>query len=126
MKVIETYKSAIENSDESLLKEVFAPYVRVDVPAGATLSSAETASHVMSQVEKTAPGIRSILTADAGDNWYLLAFEGQFEGLRLQAVDQIHVNKRGKIDQLIIYMRPIPVAEKFGEALVQRLQPAMA
>ena len=80
----------------------------------------------MSQVEKTAPGIRSILTADAGDNWYLLAFEGQFEGLRLQAVDQIHVNKRGKIDQLIIYMRPIPVAEKFGEALVQRLQPAMA
>ena len=34
MKVIENYKRAIENSDEYLLKEVFAPQVRVEVPAG--------------------------------------------------------------------------------------------
>lgn len=126
MKVIENYKRAIENADEESLKEVFAPQVRVEVPAGATLNSAEIASHVMSQVAKLAPGIRNVLTAGAGDGWYFLAFEGHFEGLRLQAVDQVHVNKRGKIDQLIIYMRPIPAAEKFGEAVAQRLQPADA
>ncbi|HEV8121324.1 MAG TPA: hypothetical protein VGQ67_10040 [Candidatus Polarisedimenticolia bacterium] len=28
-----------------------------------------------------------------------------------------------KIDRLIIYMRPIPVAQKFAEAITQRLQP---
>ena len=38
MKVIENYKRAIENSDENLLKEVFAPQVRVEIPAGATLN----------------------------------------------------------------------------------------
>jgi hypothetical protein len=30
------------------------------------------------------------------------------EGQKLQAVDQVHLNKDGKIDQLIIYTRPIP------------------
>ena len=33
MKVIENYKRAVENSDESLLKEAFTPQVRFEVPA---------------------------------------------------------------------------------------------
>jgi len=37
---------------------------------------------------------------------------------------RLHLNKDGKIDHLIIYMRPIPVARKFAEAIGQRLQPA--
>ena len=124
MKVIENYKAALENSDENLLREVFAPQVRVEIPAGATLNHpVSTASHMMSQVAKTAPGIRCTLTADAGNHWYFLGFEGQIESQKLQAVDQVHLNKDGKIDQLIIYMRPIPVAEKFAEAIIQRLQP---
>jgi hypothetical protein len=77
----------------------------------------------MSQVARTAPGIKSILTADAGNNWYFLGFEGQIEGQKLQAVDQVHLNKDGKIDQLIIYMRPIPAAQQFTEVISQRLQP---
>ena len=124
MKVIENYKRAIENSDENLLKEVFAPQVRVEIPAGASLNHpVNTASYIMSQVAKTAPGIKCILTADTGNNWYFLGFEGQIEGEKLQAVDQVHLNKDGKIDQLIIYMRPIPVAQKFAEVIMQRLQP---
>ena len=124
MKVIENYRRAIENSDEDLLKEVFAPQVRVETPAGASDNrSGNTASHIMSQVAKTAPGIRCVLTADAGNNWHFLGFEGQIEGQKLQAVDQVHLNNDGKIDQLTIYMRPIPVAQKFVEAIVQRLQP---
>jgi hypothetical protein len=124
MRVIENCRRAIENSDESLLKEVFAPQVRVETPAGASDNHpVNTASHMMSQVAKTAPGIRCVLTADAGNNWHFLGFEGQIEGQKLQAVDQVHLNKDGKIDQLTIYMRPIPVAQKFGELIVQRLQP---
>jgi len=124
MKVIENYKRAIENADENLLKEVFAPQVRVEVPAGPSVDHpVNTASYIMSQVAKTAPGITCILTADAGNNWYFLGFEGQIEGQKLQAVDQVHLNKDGKIDQLIIYMRPIPVAQKFAEVISQRLQP---
>ena len=124
MKVIENYKAALENSDENLLREVFAPQVRVEIPAGATLNHpVNTASYMMSQVAKTAPGIRCTLTADAGNHWYFLGFEGQIEGQKLQAVDQVHLNKDGKIDQLIIYMRPIPVAQKFADAIMQRLQP---
>jgi hypothetical protein len=124
MKVIENYKAALENSDENLLREVFAPQVRVEIPAGATLNHpVNTASYMMSQVAKTAPGIRCALTADAGNNWYFLGFEGQIEGQKLQAVDQVHLNKDGKIDQLVIYMRPIPVAQKFAEAIMRRLQP---
>ena len=46
------------------------------------------------------------------------------EGQKLQAVDQVHLNKDSKVDQLIIYMRPIPAAQKFAEAISQRLQPA--
>jgi hypothetical protein len=61
----------------------------------------------MSLVAKTAPGIKCILTADAGNNWYFLGFEGQVEGQKLHAVDQVHLNKDGKLDQLIIYKRPI-------------------
>ena len=72
---------------------------------------------------KTAPGIKCILTADAGNNWYFLGFEGQLEGQKLQAIDEVHLNKDGKVDQLIIYMRPIPVAQKSAEAIMQRLQP---
>jgi hypothetical protein len=52
----------------------------------------------------------------------LLGFEGQLEG-KLQAIDQVHLNKDGKVDHIIIYMRPIPVAQKFAEAIMQRLQP---
>ena len=125
MKVIENYRKALENSDESLLKEVFAPQVRIEIPDGAGLNQqVNTASYIMSQVAKTAPGIKCILTADAGDNWYFLGFEGQVEGQQLQAVDQVHLNNDGKVDQLIIYMRPIPAAQKFGEVIIQRLQPA--
>ena len=124
MKVIENYKRAIENSDENLLKEVFAPQVRVEIPAGGSIDQASAASYVMSQVAKTAPGLKRMLTADAGNDWYFLAFEGQFEGQTLQAVDQVHLNKEGQIDHLIIYMRPIPAAQKFGEVISQRLQTA--
>jgi hypothetical protein len=124
MKVIENYTRAIEKSDENLLKEVFAPQVRLETPAGTSDNHpVNTASHIMSQVAKTAPGITCVLTADAGNNWHFLGFEGQIEGQKLQTVDQVHLNKDGKIDQLIIYMRPIPAAQKFAEVIVQRLQP---
>jgi len=43
--------------------------------------------------------------------------------LFFQAVDQVRLNKDGKIDQLIICMRPIPVAQKFAEVIIRRLQP---
>jgi hypothetical protein len=124
MKVIENYKRAIEDSDETLLNEVFALQVRIEVPAGASLDHpGKTASYIMSQVARTAPGIKCILTADAGNNWYFLGFEGQIDGQKLQAVDQVHLNKDGKIDQLVIYMRPIPAAQQFTEVISQRLQP---
>ena len=127
MKVIENYKRAIENSDENLLKEVFAPQVRVEVPAGPSADHpVNTAAFILSQVAKTAPGIRSTFTAGAGNNWYFLGFEGQLEGEKLQAIDQVHLNKDGRIDQLIIYMRPIPVAQRFAEVIMQRLQPTGA
>ncbi len=125
MKVIDDYKRAIENSDERLFREVFAPQVRIDIPAGATFNhSANTASHQMSQVAKTAPGIRGTLTADAGNNWYFLVFEGELEGEAFQAVDQVHLTNEGKIDRVVIYMRPIPAAQKFAEVISQRLQMA--
>ena len=125
MKVIEDYKTAIENSDEKLFKEVFGAQVRIEIPSGAGANyPVNTASYIMSQVAKTAPGIRCFLTADAGDSWHLLAFEGQLEGQKLQAIDQVHLNKDGTIDQLVIYMRPISVAQRFGELITERLQPA--
>jgi len=124
MKVIESYGRAIENSDENLFKELFAPQVRLEIPAGPSADHpANVVSHIMSQVAKTAPGIKCTLTADAGNNWHLLVFEGQLDGQKLQAIDQVHLNKAGKIDHIIIYMRPIPVAQKFAEAIMQRLQP---
>ena len=76
MKIIENYKRAIENSNEYLLKEVFAPQVRIEIPAGASLDQpVDIASHIMRQVAKTAPGIKCTLTAEAGNNWYFLGFE---------------------------------------------------
>ena len=124
MKVIENYGRAIESSDENLFKELFAPQVRLEIPAGASADHpASTVSHILSQVAKTAPGIKCTLTADAGTNWHFLVFEGQLEGQKLQAIDQVHLNKDGKVDQVIIYMRPIPVAQKFAEVISQRLQP---
>ena len=123
MKVIENYGRAIENSDENLLKEIFAPQVRLEIPAGPSADHpANIVSHIMSQVAKTAPGIKCTLTADAENNWHLLVFEGQLEGEKLQAIDQVHLNKDGRIDHIIIYMRPIPVAQRFAEAIMQRLQ----
>jgi hypothetical protein len=124
MKVIEDYGRAIENSDENLLKEVFALKSTSRSRLGQA-SIIQRTQHLisMSQVAKTAPGIKCVLTADAGNNWYLLGFEGQLEGQELQAVDQVHLTKAGKIDHLIIYMRPIPVAQKFAEVISQRLQP---
>jgi hypothetical protein len=125
MKVVDNYKKAIENGDEALLKKVFAPQVRFDSPSGeSSLRPVDTASHVMSQVAKVVPGIRNILTADAGSNSYLLAFEGEIEGQKLQVVDQLHLDQNGRIDHLTIYMRPIPAAEKFGGAIRKRLQAA--
>ena len=54
----------------------------------------------------------------------LLLLIGRFsEGERLQAIDHVHLNGDGKIDHLIIYMRPIAVAQKFANAIGQRLQP---
>jgi hypothetical protein len=124
MKVIESYRRAIENSDEDLLEEILAPKVLLETPAGASDNyPVNTTSHIMSQVAKTAPGIRCVLTADAGSSWHFVGFEGQIEGQKFQAVDQVHLNQDGKIDQLTIYMRPIPVAQKFAEVIAQRLQP---
>ncbi len=124
MKVIENYKTALENSDEYLFKQVFAPQVRVEIPAGAIFDQpANAAAYQLSQVAKTAPGIRCTLAADAGNDWHLLAFEGELEGQKLQAVDQVHLDKDGKIDHVVIYMRPTPVAQKFAVAISQRLQP---
>jgi len=124
MKVIGSYSRAVETSDEALLREVFAPQVRVEVPAGPSATHpANTASYIMSQVAHTAPGIRCTRTADAGNHWYFLCFEGQIDGQDLQAIDQVHLNKDGKIDQLIIYMRPLSVAQRFAEAILQRVQP---
>ena len=124
MQVIENYGRAIETSDENLFKELFAPQVRLEIPSGPSADHpANTMSHILSQVAKTAPGIKCTLTADAGNNWHLLVFEGELEGEKLQAIDQVHLNTEGKIDQLIIYMRPIPVAQKFAEAILRRLQP---
>ena len=101
------------------------PQVRVEIPAGAIFDQpANAASFQLSQVAKTAPGIKCTLSADGGNNWHLLAFEGALEGEKLQAIDQVHLNKDGKIDHIIIYMRPTPVAQKFAEAISQRLQPA--
>jgi hypothetical protein len=125
MKVVDNYKKAIENGDEALLNKVFAPQVRFDSPSGeSSLRSVDTASHIMSQVAKVVPGIKNILTADAGSNSYLLAFEAKIDGQKLQVVDQLHLDQNGRIDHLTIYMRPIPAAEKFGEAIRQRLQAA--
>jgi hypothetical protein len=123
MKVIENYKRAIENSDENLLKEVFAPQVLLEVPAGQSVNHpVDTASYIMSQVARTAPGIKCTLTGDAGNDWHLLVFDGEIEGQKFQAIDQVQLNKDGKIDHIIIYMRPIPVAQKFAEVISQRLQ----
>jgi hypothetical protein len=123
MKVVDIYKMAIEKGDEASLKEVFAPQVRFDTPSGeSSVRPADTASHVMSQVAKVVPGIRNILTADAGSSSYLLAFEGEIAGQKLQVVDQVHLDEHGRIDHLTIYMRPIPAAQKFREAMGQRLQ----
>ena len=125
MKVIENYRRAIENSDANLFKEVFAPQVRVEIPAGAIFDQpANAAAYQLSQVAKTAPGIKCTLTAEAENNWHLLVFEGELEGQKFQAIDQVQLNNDGKIDHIIIYMRPIPVAVKFGEAISRRLQPA--
>jgi len=125
MKVIERYRRAVENSDEDMLKEVFAAQVRVEVPSGPGVTyPVNTAALILSQVAKTAPGIKGIFSAYAGDGLHILGFEGRLEGETLQAIDQVHLNADGKIDQLTIYMRPIPVAQKFAEAILQRLQPA--
>jgi hypothetical protein len=127
MKVVDNYKKAIENGDGALLKDVFAPQVRFDTPSGeSSLRSADAASHTMSQVAKVVPGIKNTLTADAGSNSYLLAFEGEIEGEKLQVVDQLHLNEDGRIDHLTVYMRPIATAQKFRDAIRQRLQPATA
>src|SRR6266705_823985 len=124
MKVIENYGRGIENSNENLLKELFVPQVRIEIPSGPIADHpANTVAYILSQVAKTAPGIKCSLTADAGNNWHLLGFEGEFEGENLQAIDQVHLNKDAKIDHIIIYMRSIPVAQKFAEAISKRLQP---
>ena len=114
MKIIENYKSAIETSDEHLLNEVLAPQVLIEFPAGTSDSlPASRASYMLSQVAKTASGVKYALTADAGNNWYFLGFECQIENRKLQG-----------IDQLIAYMRPIPVVQRFEELIGQRLRPA--
>ena len=78
----------------------------------------------MSQVAKTAPGIKCTLMADAGNNRHLFGFEGELEGQKFQAIDQVHLDEDGKIDHIVIYMRPISVAQRFAEVISQRLRPA--
>ena len=125
MKVIEDYRRAVESSDEYLFKQSFAPQVCVEIPAGAIFDQpANAAAYQLSQVARTAPGIKCTLTAAAENNWHLLVFEGELEGQKFQAIDQVQLNRDGKIDHIIIYMRPIPVALKFAVAIMQRLQPA--
>ena len=125
MKVVDNYKKAIENGDEALLKEVFAPEVRFDPPSGeSSLHPVDAASHIMSQVAKVVPDIKNILTADAGSDSFLLAFKAEIEGEKLQVVDQLHLDQHGRIDRLTIYMRPIPAAVKFSGAMRKRLQAA--
>jgi hypothetical protein len=51
---------------------------------------------------------------DAGNNWSFFGFEGQIEAKHLQAVDQVHLNNDGTIDQLIIYLRPLHGPEVCG------------
>jgi len=75
MKVIDNYTRAVENSDESLLNEVFSPDVHLEVPAGPSVNyPGNITSHILSQVAKTVPGIKCNLTANARDNWYFLGF----------------------------------------------------
>ena len=127
MQVIQKYVTAIENGDENLLKEVFAPRVLFEIPSGESSSNpVDVTSHIMSQIAKVLPGIKNSLTADAGNGWHLLAFDAQIEGQKLQAVDQVHLDKDGRVDQLTIYMRPISAAQKFLEAIGRRLQPQLA
>ena len=125
MTIIDTYKSAIETSDEHLLNEVLAPRVLIEFPAGTSDDlPASKASYMLSQVAKTASGVKYALTADAGNNWYFLGFECQIENQKLQGIDQLHLNKDNKVDQLIAYMRPIPVVQRFDELIGQRLRAA--
>ena len=125
MTIIDTYKSAIETSDEHLLNEVLAPRVLIEFPAGTSDDlPASKASYMLSQVAKTASGVKYALTADAGNNWYFLGFECQIENQKLQGIDQLHLNKDNKVDQLIAYMRPIPVVQRFEELIGQRLRRA--
>jgi hypothetical protein len=127
MNGVDNYKRAIECGDEALLREVFAPQVRFDPPSGeSSLHPADVASHIMGQIAKVVPGIRNILTADAGSSSYLLSFEAEIQGEKLQVVDQLHLDGDGKIDHLTIYMRPISAAQKFRDAIRQRLRPATA
>src|SRR4029077_12666901 len=124
-KTTDKYKNAIETSDEHLLNEVLAPRVLIEFPSGASDElPANKASYMLSQVAKTASGVKYALTADAGNNWYFLGFECRVENQKLQGIDQLHLDKDGKIDQLIAYMRPIPVVQRFEELIGQRLRHA--
>ena len=42
MKVIESYGRAIENSDENLFKELFAPQVRIEIPVCSLTNHGDT------------------------------------------------------------------------------------
>jgi len=125
LKTIENYRSAIEAADEHLLNEVLAPQVLIEFPDGGsdTLPPGK-ASFMLSQVATIASGVKYGLTADAGNNWYFLGFECRIEGQKLQGIDHLHLDRDGKIDQLVAYMRPIPVVQRFEELIGQRLQPA--
>ena len=125
MNPIENYRSAIETSNEHLLNEVLAAQVLIEFPAGTSHSlPADKASYMLSQVSKTTSGIKYTLTADAGSEWYFLGFECEIEHQKLQGIDQLHLDKDGKIDRLIAYMRPIPVVQRFEELIGQRLRPS--
>ena len=50
---------------------------------------------MLTQIAKTASGVKYALTADAGNNWYFLGFECQIENQKLQGIDQLHLNKDG-------------------------------
>ena len=124
MKVIENYEKAIENSDESLLKEVFAPQVRIEIPAGASDNHpVNTASYSLSQVAKSAPAIKCVLSADAGNNRYFLGFEGKIEGQKLQAGGRSAAPQQRWQDRSTHYLHvSLSGGPEVAELISQRLQ----
>ena len=60
MKVIENYRRAIENSDANLFKEVFAPQISVEIPAGAIFDQpADAAAYQLARWPRRLPELNA-------------------------------------------------------------------